>query len=602
MVQFGGKGLRGDGRGGCWGGEGVPVGLFAVVESLTSQQRYVDDASLEPRVLAVTSVRLLPGGTQCGAVAVGLRVDTNLRNVLRGTEILSVLRVRCSAFGCRRGDEWVASEPFTARYPPLIPEAVERATTTVGVVSVVSGSGVAVQQALLQMRLASCEVDLEGAQDLSTSPTQLSFGPAVGAPLRGGIVGNAILFVGCLLLCVAVTVVRAQTLSEDARRGIGRSLLERLRHSASLLSAPGVLTAPFLFLLQPTVTLSVAAMVAASEWETRDIATGSCGLLVIVGLLGYVTATLGLRFRAVAVEVSRDGDGESGRGAVTRALDWTFSPRYEWEDAALSHRAGVSHFTARYGGMFVAYRSGWHVFLLFELWVSFAAGVVGGLIVPGDAARCEGLLIAVCVLNCVTLAAMALVRPYNSRFDTLQAVLNAVLGVVWSILVLVPGHDADAVGVAVAQVWIGMVAIGLSLAEVLRSGRLWRYLHQALGGIFRHRKTTTSDMEMLTIKSYPFDDDDHTDEKLQQTRSTEKRYRQEARTYALRDRTIELLEQHRRVLGSRSSLSRTAASSPEDVADQVAMREVLFGTRSHIRPPRNAAERDRRLRQLLYSI
>ena len=94
-----------------------------------------------------------------------------------------------------------------------------------------------------------------------------------------------------------------------------------------------------------------------------------------------------------------------GPWLITRMLNWIFSIRYDWVDTVPN-----SHFTARYGGLFAAYRARCHLFLLFELWISFAAGVVGGLILPGDETRCERLLITVTVLNAVTLAAMVLIR------------------------------------------------------------------------------------------------------------------------------------------------------------------------------------------------
>jgi hypothetical protein len=128
-------------------------------------------------------------------------------------------------------------------------------------------------------------------------------------------------------------------------------------------------------------------------------------------------------------------------------------------------------FTERYGACFEAYRRGYHWFGFLDLLVGLLTGVLGG-VMPIDGGTCRTLLYCMAALNVGWLIALMVTRPYNSLLEALPPGVNNVMGVVWAVLVLIPGREEAAATLAVAQMWMGVICVLIATIVMLRVRRV----------------------------------------------------------------------------------------------------------------------------------
>ncbi|CUE77580.1 membrane-associated protein, putative [Bodo saltans] len=403
------------------------------------------------------------------------------------SSFLVTLRVDRRAFGClvEAPALTVAMDVVYVATPVVSPAAVEAAAgVTAGAalpVASVAGPGVvaAMQRAMLLTRLAACDYSLSDDLDAASNPTQIAFGEASGAALRGSVVGNCVLLVAIGLLGVLGAGVRRGTAAAQ-----GRTMT--LWRAAASLALPGWMVAPSALLLQPLVSSGVALVVHSGTMAGGgDVALGVVGLVVGGGIACSVTwaVTVGFRAEAVPFELNSDDEDEVvllaevsaalARHRVLRRVSEFLQPRFEWRDVELG-----SQFTKRYHTIFDAYKPGRQWFVAVEFWGSVLAGVLGG-VMPSDGGTCFVLLVTLCVANFVLVAAMLALRPYNSHPDFALSVAACGVGAFSGVASLVEDDEAAAT-LALIGVWLALVLLLLQMLLTPRAARGFRRVQRVL--------------------------------------------------------------------------------------------------------------------------
>ena len=298
----------------------------------------------------------------------------------------------------------------------------------VGVMAIVSGPAVAMSVQVLhaQMLVSGCPAAAldDGPVDVATSPTQMTVGGSPREYVRGAVVGNILLLLGC---CMAA---------------IGTMLLFPQRRAADFW-LPGLLYVPFAILLVPLTTASTLLVASANP----------SGIDIVVGLIGYVSvlaplmlllrsATVNFRARPVRLNLRRF------RGTKMRKL---LKELYE-RSTVYSSFPDSPGFVARweYAGVadFVANRQ-W--FVAVEMLLGVATGVIAGMTALGSG-WCRALNVAQVLATVDFLVALVLLRPHAVKANKWCALSSSILECVTAVLGAL-GQDAS-MGLSIVQLLI----------------------------------------------------------------------------------------------------------------------------------------------------
>jgi hypothetical protein len=224
-----------------------------------------------------------------------------------------------------------------------------------------------------------------------------------------------------------------------------------------------VLVVVYVPLLQPTVTSSATMLVKSGDGG--DVMIGLLGYAVCLAPVAWLFDVLVLRkpFGAVAHYHSRVNNDDGCRFVCAQLQ----SRRYRWRD-----REGRSRFVRRYGAVFAEFADGFHWFILVELSVEAACGVLGGLVYlpTQQSSECFALKIAMVAVQGAIAIAFAVLRPSNTTLHTMAVLSNSVMGaaVAASVLLLSPELSAQLV---FAQGIAAVSAALLSVVVLVLSGR-----------------------------------------------------------------------------------------------------------------------------------
>ena len=335
-----------------------------------------------------------------------------------------------------------------------------------------SGSSVATALQKLQavQTLSSCSDGANlGPADFSSSPTQMQLGSDSARYVRGLVVGNSLLWLGCIAAAVAPLLLLLWRRRQALRA-------EPLHLLAGSLGMPGKLVVPFSMLAVPSAT-------GATQLLVLGISTGLGWICIAACCVGIalVVAFTTVRFRALAVPRRRV------QASLVHRLQQLFLPVVEWVDSKDS-----LGFANRWRPLFEAYvqRSQW--FLGAELFVAIATAVLAGLVpADGNVTVCANLQKASCFLSLCFFAVVASKRPYSVPFDFWLAVLNAGLTALSCVLGLI---DVDTVDLSNAQIGLNFAGTVVFLLSFLLEGNLnklnGRIVRVLRGDAPRHRSAS----------------------------------------------------------------------------------------------------------------
>jgi hypothetical protein len=253
------------------------------------------------------------------------------------------------------------------------------------------------------------------------SPLQLLVGPNYGAPDRGAVIGNLLLWLCVAAVLFLVTI--ALQVQAKRRDDVHESLID----SAARLRLPGSFVAVLFPFLQQLMTSSVRLVgygghtweaLASDAWSKGDPILGVLALAVIMVSYGALVRILrpGDAFRAETVthpEVVTGTPMKYLMASPRLLLRWLVTPAYEWRPR---NEVTDSLFVQRYGFVFESMRCGRHWYVLICLGTTLLLGILSG-IVPSSAAMCGDIAWTIVVLCAVSPVASVLLRPTNSRLD-----------------------------------------------------------------------------------------------------------------------------------------------------------------------------------------
>lgn len=300
-------------------------------------------------------------------------------------------------------------------------------------VFVPGGATTAAQIARIQSihSIMKCEAVLD-SDDLTfeQSPTRLSFGPAgfeAVHPLIGAAIGNTAVMSGLLVLHFLVGV---------AAMAIKRTRSFRVGFGA--VAFPGFLFTFVMFLLQPTIAVSIRAVQHLGSNVTWALALVAC-LIYWLGVAIAIYFFVIVPFSAVrAVVVTSEAAFAEPLCSFSRLYEG--SGAGEWTDKLQSHElarkvqkrasqlpengaygahaevnvseiTSAVHFVDRFGALFDEYRNGCHTFVLIEVCFSIACGVVEA-VDPVDRGACKAIAATLAVLFIAFFAAFVVHRPF----------------------------------------------------------------------------------------------------------------------------------------------------------------------------------------------
>ncbi len=325
-------------------------------------------------------------------------------------------------------------------------------------------AAMAVQRTVLLQSLVACDFSLEDELDVSSNPTRMAVGGPVNRFIRGSVVGNWLFWVGIALglygSCLAWALRAGQAWSCSTDKA----------------ALPGLMVAPVVFLLQPTLSSSVALVVHSADDGDSALGVVSCVLVLVI--LGLVTVLCTSRFGSIKIlreEEENDDELSPWQRRVLGLLLYLFDDGLEWQDT-------IPRFTARYGKLFEPYRAGMHGFAVFELLNCAVTGVLGG-IMPKTDEECNGILILLCAQSSLCLAAVLWCRPYGGRADSFVSVFAGVCSLLMAVMALVGDEIATGTTAAII-VYTSLLGAVAFVAHVLVLTRLHRkvssLLHQGI--------------------------------------------------------------------------------------------------------------------------
>jgi hypothetical protein len=345
-------------------------------------------------------------------------------------------------------DSCVSSDPnatvVLALFRVMVPPRSAAATTVALSGAIVAGSIVAsvaatagaagsMQRALTELRIAQCGGSRGEPLLLAESILQLRIGTDDLSYRRGAVVGNVAFWAA---LAAAAAVLVQQRARGVLRRG-GASI--ELREAAAEMRLPAAVVVAYVPLLQPTLTSVVVLLVMATRHD--DVAVGVLGVGACVAPIVWLLFPLVLRmpFGAVASAASPKAasDGATADGVCRRVVAALLSRRHHWRD-----RVRGSRFVRHYGVVFEEFAEGRQWFVLADLGVEAVCGVLGALVeLPQQqGSSCAALKIAMVAVMAASVAALALLRPFNALVHAAVFAVNATIGaaVAVSVLLLPP--------------------------------------------------------------------------------------------------------------------------------------------------------------------
>jgi hypothetical protein len=239
------------------------------------------------------------------------------------------------------------------------------------------------------------------------------------------------------------------------------------------LRLPGWLWNVYLPLLQPTVA-SAVAIAASSSATPLGAVCAAVGLAACVAPCA-AAALLATRWFAATPQRSRESATEVSSFVALRL--WR---RLVREETAYADAVRGSEFVRRYGALFARYRGGRHWFVAVEAVHQVLLGVVRGTVgVAALGGSCAAPVAAAVAVAAVMLAAVALLRPYNTLLEACVGNAELALLLLGCVLILSVGGVATARFLE-AEMCVGIVAALLPFAAdtsrlvrwLLRSGRL----------------------------------------------------------------------------------------------------------------------------------
>jgi hypothetical protein len=375
-----------------------------------------------------------------------------------------------------------------APLPPIVPTAVVTGTTTAVVTSTLV-MGLVNPTAVTQASRANTIMTLGQCQrDFGSLPVYIHLlrFPIGDDPdfqyFTGAVVGNLVLCVGTVLLNALMVFIYA-----TAR---GKSAVE----ACGALKFPSLVSLPLLFVLQPTVSVSVALFLYSNSW------------MLVLGVLGFIACIV--TFLAVAVYFLLIFDGindfemldKKYSGLMARMIN----PAGEWLQTDL---------TARMGMFFEDYLPATWWFVVVELGMCVVAGVLEGL-KPEEFQNCLIVVGLATVLYTVFFVALLYYQPYTVRVTFYIRLAIAFLQMIATFLVVAfvktgdAKWEASSTSFALGSLYLTTVDAMFSLLTTIRD--TWEFLH-----------TTGSVPEPNTaVKWIPSDDDDASSVELVEREST----------------------------------------------------------------------------------
>ena len=368
--------------------------------------------------------------------------------------------------------------PFAQARPRVVNSGGFASAVSFSAAAVLPATAFAVQRSLVVNALSQCSFSFDTPLDLATSPTAMLIGQESNGYLRGAVVGNWLLWLGC----VALAAIIAKIIS----RRTGSPLITGLE----ALSLPGNFITPFSFLSIPTVSCCTALIAHSTGSSDMFIAVISLGAIALLWGAGTMFITVWFGSTSVRAAVNRSSFRFRPVGRLARYM---FESEKEWVDHP--SRASLYHFTPRLGKIFEACRERRHWFSCYEVWYAIAVGLIGG-IMPSDSHGCNMLLYVTTALSCVYVLLLVFFRPYATRADGVVTMLNGLLSIAAGVEALSSAGDSVVQATSAASQYVSLASVGLYVLQVvlpmLLAGRIPRSIKNMLAA--RRKKSTTDDL------------------------------------------------------------------------------------------------------------
>lgn len=217
------------------------------------------------------------------------------------------------------------------------------------------------------LELIECAFDHTATLPFSISPFGWCFGDQVGKCYRGAVAANL-----CLVLGPAAVGITASSLMgwRKYHDGEADSFRSGLISSMATLRYPGILVLSYSFVLQGSVSSSVALLTVSSKFG--DYFLGVCGLLVF-GLTNACVLLVTTKWFECAIGAAKPAEKSSFEDKIpylekfVNMMEW----QYDWKDTS------VTKFKRRYIFIFRDYHIQWY--LAFEFGLAIFQGCLLGV-------------------------------------------------------------------------------------------------------------------------------------------------------------------------------------------------------------------------------
>ena len=305
--------------------------------------------------------------------------------------------------------------------------AVARSASATCIVSGTPAAAVASARVSMLQYLLSCQFNPKDVA-YGNSLTGYLFGPKRGAPVRGAILGNLLVFVLAVIFVVLICLVFAV----GGAIWFGSGVMAGLRSMLNLFHFPSAVMMPAAAVMQPTVAAACTLLVYSPPMAPYDPQFAAWVLVFVASYCCWVTYVLLFAFGCELAELppkaATDLTAESKqskwtvlRGRIGRILE----PGLHWEvregcDAAWKQKMLILFADFKYPQ-----------YAVLELWMSVVLGVTTGLVLPHEWV-CTAQ-IAICIAGYGVLLLVDLVlRPGLSMYTQSFLVLSNGLGLVSS--------------------------------------------------------------------------------------------------------------------------------------------------------------------------
>ena len=330
--------------------------------------------------------------------------------------------------------------------------------TGVLVAATIPGSGFSMQRVMSQIALSGGALfDPTAAMSVFDSPTQMNIGSPVYGAMRGCVVGNILIWAGCITAALVLSAVLSKNNALD------------LRAQAIRLGLPGKLSLPFDLLFQPTASSSLTLFFYSQD--DGDMLVGICGLAVCVSW-GWIWLRGYRSLNAVAGRPEEPpSDLRSGDSRAVVAVVKAFAP-VRWLKANMCRWFTKTMFD---GPSFDAYiarfedygpRRQW--FLACEISTGFAlAGLTAYMQSPQDDTPQMQLTVGNIIISALVLVS-CIAQAHNERMARFNYTSTAMITM--TSVALAAGHLNDAAAaVALTQIYLSIIAAAADFLERISS-------------------------------------------------------------------------------------------------------------------------------------